>query len=163
SSPGSNAQNLELVSTAVDFFLVDGRRLKNAETSGAAQINIAPAAENGQKTVITAGKFQAGFDALGQLSTMHGAPDARIVNSNANQPDRVSTSENVDASFRPGSGIETLVQQGHLAYTDGERKAWADRGRYTPADRMLVLSGSPRVVDGGMTTTARGMRLNRST
>ena len=28
---------------------------------------------------------------------------------------------------------------------------------------MLVLSGSPRVIDGGMTTTSRTMRLNRAT
>ena len=55
------------------------------------------------------------------------------------------------------------MQQGSVAYTDGERKAWADRARYTPADQMLVLSGAPRVVQGGMTTTARIMRLNRAT
>ena len=41
-----------------------------------------------------------------------------------------------------------------MAYVDGDRKAWGDRARYTPADQMLVLNGSPRVVDGGMTTTA---------
>ena len=35
--------------------------------------------------------------------------------------------------------------------------------RYTPADQMLVLNGSPRIVDGGMTTTGRTMRLNRAT
>ena len=31
------------------------------------------------------------------------------------------------------------------------------------ADQMLELSGAPRVVQGGMTTTARIMRLNRAT
>ena len=55
------------------------------------------------------------------------------------------------------------MQQGSVAYKDGDRRAWADLGRYTPADQMLVLTGSPRVVDGGMTTTARTMRLNRTT
>ena len=50
-----------------------------------------------------------------------------------------------------------------MAYVDGERKAWGDRAVYTPADQMLVLNGSPRVVDGGMTTTSRSMRLNRAT
>ena len=50
-----------------------------------------------------------------------------------------------------------------MAYVDGERKAWGDRAIYTPADQMLVLNGSPRVVDGGMTTTSRSMRLNRAT
>ena len=42
-------------------------------------------------------------------------------------------------------------------------QAWATRARYTPADRILLLSGSPRVEDGGMTTTARSMRMDRST
>ena len=55
------------------------------------------------------------------------------------------------------------MQQGSVAYLDGDRKAWGDRATYTPADQMLVLNGSPRVVDGGMTTTSRIMRLNRAT
>ena len=55
------------------------------------------------------------------------------------------------------------MQQGNVAYVDGERKAWADRARYTPADQMLTLTGSPRVVEQGMTTTANHMRMNRST
>ena len=79
------------------------------------------------------------------------------------QPDRVSTSDTLDASFHPGSGIDSIVQQGNIAYVDGERKAWGDHAIYTPADQMLVLNGSPRVVDGGMTTTSRTMRLNRAT
>ncbi|HTA23147.1 MAG TPA: LptA/OstA family protein, partial [Terriglobales bacterium] len=37
------------------------------------------------------------------------------------------------------------------------------RARYTPADQILVLTGSPRVLDGGMTSTANSMRLNRET
>jgi len=55
------------------------------------------------------------------------------------------------------------MQQGSVAYADGDRKAWGDRATYTPADQMLVLTGSPRVVDGGMTTTSRTMRMNRAT
>jgi lipopolysaccharide export system protein LptA len=38
---------------------------------------------------------------------------------------------------------------------------FADKATYTPADQLLVLSGSPRAIDGGMTTTADGIRLNR--
>ena len=33
----------------------------------------------------------------------------------------------------------------------------------TLTNQMLVLTGSPRVVDGGMTTASRTMRLNRAT
>ena len=51
-----------------------------------------------------------------------------------------------------------------MAYVDGERKARADHARAHPNnDQLLILTGSPRVTDGGMTTTANSMRLNRAT
>jgi lipopolysaccharide export system protein LptA len=158
------SQDLELTSTAVDFLLTGGSRLDRAETFGAAQIAIHPAGSgDSQQTVVTAGKFEAHFDGAGQLSTVHGAPDARIVSKNTGQPDRVSTSRTLEAAFRPGRGIESLVQQGSVVYNDGDRKAWSEQGRYTPADQILVLTGSPRVSEGGMTTTAQTMRLDRTT
>ncbi len=159
----AGAQDVEITASVIDFFVTDGRRLQRAETSGQAQIALRPAADTGQQTLVTAGKFQARFDDSGQLASVHGAPNARIVSKKPGQPDRVSTSDMLDASFRPGSGIDSIVQQGHMAYVDGERKAWGDRAIYTPTDQMLVLSGSPRVADGGMTTTSRNMRLNRAT
>jgi lipopolysaccharide export system protein LptA len=60
------------------------------------------------------------------------------------------------------------MQQGSVAYTDNQppdkrTQAWADRALYTPADQILVLSGSPRVSDGGMVTTAKTIRINRAT
>ncbi len=60
------------------------------------------------------------------------------MNKNPGQPDRVSTSQVVDAAFQPGSGIESVVQQGNVAYVDGGRKAWGDLARYTPADQSLA-------------------------
>jgi len=160
----SKAQEMELAAPAVDFVLAKGSRLERAETTGAAQLTMRTvAASHGPQTVATAGKFVANFDPSGQLSALHGAPDARIVSQNPNQPDRVSTSDSIEAVFRAGRGIESIVQTGHVAYIDGERKAWADRARYTPADQLLALSGSPRVQENGMTTTARSMRLDRST
>jgi lipopolysaccharide transport protein LptA len=164
SSPSATAQDLELTAPVVDFFLAAGRRVERAETSGAAQIAIRPTGPSTiQQTLITAGKFEAHCDSLGRLASVHGAPDARIVTTTPGQPDRVSTSQTLDVAFHPGSGIESMVQQGSVAYVDGERKAWGDRARYTPGDQMLVMSGSPRVAEGGMTTTARSMRLNRAT
>jgi lipopolysaccharide export system protein LptA len=158
------AQDLELTAAAVDFLLNSGSRLDRAETLGAAQIAIHPAAAgDGQQTLVTAGKFEAHFDDSGQLSTLHGAPDAHVVSKNPGQPDHISTSRAIDATFQPGRGIETLLQQGNVAYSDGSRHAWSDLGRYTPADQILILSGSPRVSEGGMTTTAQTMRLERAT
>ena len=42
-------------------------------------------------------------------------------------------------------------------------QAWADKAVYTPADRILVLTGSPRVSEGSMVTTASTIRINRVT
>jgi lipopolysaccharide transport protein LptA len=165
----SSAQDLELTAQGMDFFMADyshadeGSHLDRAETSGAAQITVHPAAGSAQQTLVTAAKFEAHFDNSGQFTSVHGAPDARIVSQNPGEPDRVSTSRVVDAAFQPGSGIQSIVQQGNVAYVDGERKAWGDRARYTPTDQVLILTGSPRVADGGMTTTASSMRLNHAT
>jgi lipopolysaccharide export system protein LptA len=163
-NPSASAQDLQLTAPAVDFFLANQQsRLERAETSGAAQLAIRPTTGSGQQTLVTAAKFDAQFDDSGQLKSVHGVPDARIVSQNPGQPDRVSTSRVLDATFQPGNGIQSLLQQGSVAYVDGDRKAWGDRARYTPADQVLILTGSPRVTDGGMTTTANTMRLNRDT
>ena len=162
-SPAASAQYMELTAPSVDFLMSQGGQLQKAETSSTAQIVIRPATGGGQQTLITAAKFEAGFDGSGHFTSVHGAPDARIVSQNPGQPDRLSTSQRLDAIFQPGSGIQSVVQQGNIVYVDGERKAWGDHARYTPADQVLMLTGSPRVADGGMTTTAGAMRLNRAT
>jgi lipopolysaccharide export system protein LptA len=164
-SNGSAApQNLELTAAMIDFFWTDGNRLDRAETFGAAQIALLPSVPApGPETLVTAQKFQAEFDRSGQLSQVHGAPNARIVNRNPGEPDQISTSDLVDAMFQPGNGIESIVQQGRVAYADGVRTAWSDLGRYTPVDEVLMLIGSSRVVEAGMTTTAHSMRLHRAT
>jgi len=164
SSGSATPQDFELTAPVVDFYLTDGRHFERAETFGPPQMVIRPTAPStGQQTTISAGKFEAHFDDLGQLASVHGAPAARIVNSTPGQPERVSTSNTLDAAFIPGSGVQTIVQQGNVAYADGERRAWGDRGRYTPADQILTLTGLARVIDKSMTTTAHAMRMNRAT
>jgi len=157
----SNAQDIEITAPIINFFVDQGRRLKRAITSGAAQIAILPA--GGQRTWVTAGKFDAKFDQRSRLHSVHGEPDAKIVNNAPGEADRVSTSRMLDAVFWPTGGIESLVQLGTVAYVDANLKAWGERARYTPSDQMLYVTGSPRVIDGGMTTTARTMRMNRAT
>src|SRR5579862_4303906 len=175
---GSGKQDFDLTAPAIDFALGEGRVLKHAVTVGAAQIMIADAQptsaaanRSGQKTVVTADKFDADFlttDGRTRLSTVLGTPHARIVNSNPGQPDRVSTSDFVQAVFLPQGGIESITQKGNVAYSDLEApdkrmQAWGESGRYTPSDQMLVLTGNPRVANGGMQTTANTIRINRST
>ena len=163
---GAQDQDIEMTAPVMDFIVKDGRLLDRAETSGAPQIVIKQPGAN-QKTVVTAAKFTARFTEKNRLATLHGEPGAKIVSgkliSAPGQPDRVSTSQMLDVVFRPEGGVSSITQTGALAYVDGTEKAWAQRGEYTAADQMLVLSGAPRVVDNGMTTTAQTIRMNRTT
>ena len=174
----ASPQNFELTAPMIDFAVTGGHLLKQAATSGDARITIRQSQGEGpdrqvipSQTVVTAGRFLADFarDAgKSHLATIHGAPQARITNSAQGEPDRVSTSDVVDATFFPQGGIESITQRGSLVYSDNQpaekrAQAWADAGRYTPADRMLLLTGGPRVVNGGMTTTANTIRINRAT
>jgi lipopolysaccharide export system protein LptA len=174
-SQSDDAQEVEMTAPVMDFIVKDGRRLERAETSGAPQIVITQPGAN-QKTVVTAAKFTAKFTEKNRLATLHGEPEARIVSSKivsskvgentvggAPGQDRVSTSQMLDVIFRPEGGVRSIMQAGRVAYVDGPQKAWAERGEYTTADQMLVLSGSPRVVDNGMTTTAQTIRMSRAT
>jgi len=170
------AQDIEMTAPVMDFIVKDGRLLERAETSGPPQIVITQPGAN-QKTVVTAAKFTAKFAEKNRLATLHGEPDAKIVSSTIDsskivanrsgtvpgQTDRVSTSKVLDVAFLPAGGVSSITQAGDVAYSDGIQKAWAQRGEYTTADQMLVLSGSPRVVDNGMTTTAQTIRMNRTT
>ena len=163
-----NAQNVEVTAPAMDFFVAGGNRLARAETSGPPQVTLLPADSEPGPTRITADKFTAKFDALGQISRVHGEAHARLVSATPPQngtamPDRISTSNTIDAFFHPGKGIESLTQQENFAYSSGTQQAFADSARYTPANQIIVLSGSPRIVDSGMQTTARNVRLNRAT
>lgn len=183
SGTSSGPQDFELTAPVIDFDVADGNVLTRAETSGPPKITISPSQQSGaetakssqpanqQKTVVTAGKFTAKFaviDGQNHITSMHGAPDARVVNSNLGQPDRISTSDFIDGIFLPQGGIDSITQTGHLTYTDQQApdkltQAWANSGRYTPADQMLVLTGSPRVANGSMLTTAKAIRMNRET
>ncbi|MFY9910991.1 MAG: LPS export ABC transporter periplasmic protein LptC [Candidatus Sulfotelmatobacter sp.] len=184
----TSRQDFDVSAPVIDFFVARGNHLDRAVTSGAAQITISPAESltpssrqteqpAAQRTMITAGTFEAKFaqtlpardggKVASRLTSIHGAPDAKIVNSAPGAPDRVSTSESLDATFLPEGGIKSIVQQGNVAYTDNQpaekrTQAWAEKALYTPADQILLLSGNPRVVDGGMATTARSIRINRA-
>ena len=162
-SPNASPQQVEITASAIDFILANGKHLDHAETMSEGQIAILPVTGDGSRTVVTARQLIARFDDHSRLRTVHGGPDARIVNVAPGQPDRTSTSQTIDAVFRAAAGIDSVVQQGSVAYNDGERQAYADQARYTPADHMLELAGSPRVIDKGLTTTGRTIRLNRAT
>ncbi len=160
----SAPQDIIVNAPVIDFAIGnEGKSLQSAVTSGPPKVTIVPSdGAAGQSTVITARKFVAKFNDQSRFESVHGAPDARIVNSAPGEPDRVSTSAVLEVAFLPAGGIESVVQTGDVAYADADRRAWGDRARYTPQDQMLYLNGSPRFVQGGMTTTARAMRMDRA-
>jgi lipopolysaccharide export system protein LptA len=187
SGSASTPQDFQLTAPVIDFIVAGGQTLERAETSGDARITITPSQPpapgsqtSDQRTVVTAGKFEAKFAAdqapghrksaagRGYLSSVHGAPQTRIVSSVAGHPDRVSTSDAVDATFLPQGGVDFMTQTGNFFYSDGESpdkrmQAWASNARYTPGDQMVVLTGAPRVTSGSMSTTAKTIRIARST
>ncbi|HTR26980.1 MAG TPA: LptA/OstA family protein [Terriglobales bacterium] len=162
SASAANQQTVEMTAPAMDFLVKDGKIMQSATTSGPPQITISQSGNN-QKTVVTADQFTARFAENNRLSLLHGEPNSRIVSSQPGQPDRVSTSPALDVVFQPQGGVSTITQSRGLTYVSGTQKALAERGTYTEADQTLVLTGSPRVIDGGMTTTAETVRFNRVT
>ncbi len=181
----TSSQPMEIAADQLDFLLENGNQLKTGDTVGKATITIFPApgsekqkaASNGGKetggnstTVATAGKFHATFDSNNRIQTLHGAPDSRIVSTSPGEPEKVSVSRNLDVTFAPDGGVQKLVQTGDFQYHEasarpdtGGREAFADVATYTPSDAMLLLTGSPRVIDDGVTTTAVTVRINRQT
>jgi len=183
--PGSPGQPMEIAADQLNFVLENGDELKTGDTVGAAQITIFPSpagpktakanARQGQDfgtsnstTIATAGKFHATFAEGSRMQTLHGSPDARIVSRSVGEPDKTSTSQNLDVAFAFDGGVEKLIQTGDFRYHEpssnpntGGRAMFADKATYTPTDQILVLNGSPRAIDGGMTTTADVIRLNR--
>ncbi|HTM37966.1 MAG TPA: LptA/OstA family protein [Terriglobales bacterium] len=171
----TSTQDFEIDSPAMDFFVAD-HKLTRAETIGTPEILVSqnPSSKRSGEagppgaTQITADKFIAGFDKQGQISQVHGTANARVVSptpaqNGVAQPERITTSDTIDAFFRAGTGIDSLTQKGHFAYHSGSQQAFAESARYTPADQMILLTGSPRIIDAGMETTARSVRLNRAT
>jgi lipopolysaccharide export system protein LptA len=177
-TPGGKGaqQDVQLSADAVDFFMKANNVLERAETSGAARIEITPVASSAGPaspsrptgpTVITAAKFVAAFGEDNRMRSLHGAPQAKVVSQTPGQPEKVSTSRELDIAFDNAGSTSAVNQLGQVHYTEGkQREAWADKAQYSPTDETLILTGSqqsgpPRIIEGNMATTANTLRLNR--
>ena len=162
----------DVVANAMDLVVRNGNRFESAETSGPGQVPLTPQkAAPGDHTVVTADRFRAEFDDNNRLKIIHGAPNAKMVASTSNEPDKIASSRDMQVQFAPGGGLIGILMNGGFQYTEaqgsqgskGGRTATADKARYNPADETLTLSGSPRVTDGGLAITANAVRINRRT
>ncbi len=168
---GKTQQAGELIAPGVDLYTRSGgRSVDHADTSGPSKIILTQAgARAGEKTTVTADRFRADFGKDNRLSQVRGNSNAHIVFSAPNEPDKTTSSDEVLAQFAPGGGIASLTQRGHFDFQQAAtaktpaQRATSDRAVYTPDNDSLALSGSPRVVDGGLTITAQQVRVNRRT
>jgi lipopolysaccharide export system protein LptA len=157
---GPPGKSTQIQSDGLDLFVENGKRLGRAVTSGAAQVVVT---QGNLRHVITAGQFQATFNAQNRPSSVVGDSNARIVTSTPGQPDRISTSRDLTANFNAQGAISLLEQSGDFHLQEGTRTATADSARYTLADDTVVLTGSPRIMDSGVALTANSIQLNRKT
>lgn len=157
-SQGGGASAAGLKADAIDLLISGGRKLERAVTSGAAQIE---RTDGATRYVITAGSFQGRFNGENRLAGVIGTGDARVVATTPGQPDRITTSRELTANFDNKGAISQLEQQGDFHYQEGQRAATAEHARFSPAEDNITLTGSPRVVDSGVTLTAQSIQLNR--
>ncbi len=153
----------ELHANAVDLFVAkDGKTLEKGTTSsGPAEIVME---KNGEKTTISAGRFETTFNAQNRPVALYGTPDTKIVDSAPGKPDRILTAHELHAKFDDKGGIVSAEQTGDFHYQEGTQTATAERADYRAADETIVLSGSPRVVDTASgTLTADTIQLSRKT
>jgi lipopolysaccharide export system protein LptA len=174
-SSSLHGQTIELTADAVDFWLDRGNQLRRAETSENAQITLTPQAASSarpsaafagtERTVVTARKFYAAFR-NNRLDSLIGKPDARVVSYVGGQGNRVSTSQLLDVLFSAAGEISQITQRDNFQYREAlpngtERAGWAQLAVYSMTDDTLTLNGSPRIIEGGMTTTAHVIHMDR--
>jgi lipopolysaccharide export system protein LptA len=158
---GSGPKAEQLKAAAVDLFVKEGKTLERAVTSsGPAEITLN---QGSTKTAISAGHFEAHFAAGNQLDSVVGSPGARITSSTAGQPDRIATAHELFARFNGPGEITSADLTGDFHFQEGQRTATAERAHYNVGDESYTLSGSPRIVDSGVTLTADSILLNRKT
>jgi lipopolysaccharide export system protein LptA len=158
---GPAEKSQEMQAAAVDFYLHEGKVLEKAVTSaGPAQIVLA---QGTTKSTISAGQFNARFNAQNRLESIFGSPGAKIVSSTPSKPDRVTSSRDVTATFNAKGEVASAEQAGDFHYQEGTREGWAEGARYNPADESYVLTGSPRLVDADRALTADSIQLSRKT
>ena len=179
---GQDAQGTEFHGDGLDLQIANGRNLETANSVGAAQILLSNArsstptgsvstksttAPMKAQTVITAGRFDAKFTSGNSLSTLTGSAPVKIVSATPGQPDRISQSRDLLATFTKGrtQALEDAIQSGSVQIEEGQRNATADRATFHQATGSMTLSGNVRYKDPstGAALTSNTLALNRGT
>lgn len=164
------AQSYAMSSDAMTMQVDAGERFSSAETDGPGELTIDGASSSkGERTVVDAKHFTAGFGEKNKLRTVHGFGAVRVASRIPGQPEKLSTSDNIVAQFNDAGEIASVEQFGNFRFAEGQstqkelggRSSSAERALYSPTDDSLMLTGNPRLVDGGLTLTADNIRLLR--
>ncbi|MGH9566725.1 MAG: LptA/OstA family protein, partial [Candidatus Angelobacter sp.] len=160
-SQGPAGRSEELQAAVVDLFIRNGKRLQKAVTSGGPARIVAN--QQATRSTITAGKFEAYFDAQNRMRSVVGSPGATIVSSTPGQPERTAAAHELIANFSGTNEITFADLAGDFHYQEGQRSATAAHAHYNVEEGTYFLTGSPRVVESGASLSADSLLLNRKT
>jgi lipopolysaccharide export system protein LptA len=156
------AKSQQIKAAAIDLFVNPGNKLERAVTSnGPAQIVFADRGAKAEVSTISAGRFEATFNAQNRLSSVFGSPEAKIVSETPGQPARIATSDELRATFTHKGDIAGAELLKNFHYQEGTRAATAEQAQYKAADESFTLTGSPRIIDAGFLLTANTIQLSR--
>ncbi|HWG50504.1 MAG TPA: LPS export ABC transporter periplasmic protein LptC [Candidatus Acidoferrales bacterium] len=157
---GPKSQQIKAV--AIDLFVKPGNKLEKAVTSnGPAQIIFSDRGAKPNTSTISAGQFEATFNAQNRLSSVFGSPEAKIVSQTPGQPPRIASGDELHASLTTKGQIAGADLINNFHYQEGNRSARADRAHYNAEDESFNLTGSPRIADSGFQLTANTIQLGR--
>ena len=157
---GTKSQQVK--AAAIDLFVKPGNKLDKAVTSnGPAQIVFSDRGAKPTTSTISAGQFEARFNAQNRLSSILGSPEAKIVSETLGQPARVATSDELHAILTNKGEIAGADLVKNFHYQEGTRSATADHAHYNVEDESFTLTGSPRIADAGFLLTANTIQLSR--
>jgi len=92
-----------------------------------------------------------------QVDSVLLADSVKIYFMENDQKDKINKEENL-----PQSNVKKIISTGNVRYTQGERKAFADKAIYTAKDDILVLTGkSPKLITGTSFITGKKITLFR--
>ncbi len=162
----ASAQSNELTASQVQFeFYSRGRGLRQAKTIGPGELVVVPADPSQGKRIVTAGQLVIRLDEQNRLQSLRGLSAAKVVVEPAPQHPpaerQESSSDELEARFDPATQeLATLEQSGDFHFRQGDRQAAADRAFYTAKDRLLTLTGGPRLWDAEARMQAQQFRIN---
>jgi lipopolysaccharide export system protein LptA len=170
SATANSGQGTEFRGDELDLNVRAGRFLQTANSVGPAEIVLANAADGKSKpspgkTVIDSSRFDAQFSRDNRISILKGSSPVKIVSSNPGNPDRVSTSDDLLATFTGDKNLslQDVIQTGNVQIQDGQRTALGDRATFNQVKNTLTLTGNVRFKDPetGAYLTAKSLALDR--